>query len=179
MPRQARPAAISAPADPGTRRLYPAGPALRAASSGADMSRQQRAGRTVHCSWAGGNDPALATAAPFLGASAQDQARQAGHQRPCSPGRATARAGPLNRELEIRMALREMRWPTRKNGGTCGARWRGPDGTLESKPGFQTRKAAENYARDQEAAIRSNTYVDPRAGRITLTEWVNHGTRLW
>jgi len=71
------------------------------------------------------------------------------------------------------MALREMRWPTRKNGGTCGARWRGPDGTLESKPGFQTRKAAENYARDQEAAIRSNTYVDPRAGRITLTEWVN------
>jgi hypothetical protein len=44
---------------------------------------------------------------------------------------------------------------------------------LESKPGFRTRKEAEKYGRDQEAAIRSNTYVDPRAGRITLTEWVN------
>ena len=60
-----------------------------------------------------------------------------------------------------------------KRGNLWRARWRAPDGTLESKPGFRTRKAAENYARDQEAAIRSNTYIDPRAGRITLTEWVN------
>ena len=60
-----------------------------------------------------------------------------------------------------------------RRGNLWRARWRGPDGTLESKPGFQTRKAAENYAHDQEAAIRTNTYVDPRAGRITLTEWVN------
>jgi integrase len=44
---------------------------------------------------------------------------------------------------------------------------------LASKPGFQTRKAAEDYGRDQEAAIRAHTYIDPRAGRITLTEWVN------
>jgi integrase len=60
-----------------------------------------------------------------------------------------------------------------KRGNLWRARWRGPDGTLESKPGFQRRKDAEDYARDQEAAIRNNTYVDPRAGRITLTEWVN------
>jgi len=60
-----------------------------------------------------------------------------------------------------------------KRGSLWRARWRGPDGTLESKPGFRTRKDAENYGRDQEAAIRNNTYVDPRAGRITLTEWVN------
>jgi len=60
-----------------------------------------------------------------------------------------------------------------KRGNLWRARWRGPDGMLESKPGFQTRKAAENYARDQEAAIRGGTYIDPRAGRITLTEWVN------
>jgi hypothetical protein len=67
-----------------------------------------------------------------------------------------------------------MRWPTRKSGGTCGAHaGGGPDGTLESKPGFRTRKAAENYGRDQEAAIRANTYVDPRAGKMTLTEWVD------
>lgn len=62
-----------------------------------------------------------------------------------------------------------------KRGNLWRARWRGPDGTLESQPGFTTRKAAEDYGHDQEAAIRSNTYVDPRAGRITLTEWVN----LW
>ncbi len=44
---------------------------------------------------------------------------------------------------------------------------------MESKPGFTSRKAAEDYGRDQESAIRNNTYVDPRAGQITLTEWVN------
>jgi integrase len=60
-----------------------------------------------------------------------------------------------------------------KRGNLWRARWRGPDGTLESKPGFERRKDAENYGRDQEAAIRNNTYVDPRGGRITLTEWVN------
>src|SRR6266568_4347048 len=60
-----------------------------------------------------------------------------------------------------------------RRGNLWRARWRRPDGTLESKPGFRTRKDAENYGRDQEAAIRSNTYVDPRAGRVTLTEWVN------
>ena len=60
-----------------------------------------------------------------------------------------------------------------KRGNLWRARWRSPDGTLESEPGFTTRKAAEDHGRDQEAAIRNNTYVDPRAGQITLTEWVN------
>ncbi|WP_433226946.1 tyrosine-type recombinase/integrase [Microtetraspora malaysiensis] len=41
--------------------------------------------------------------------------------------------------------------------------------------GFQTKRAAEQYAGDQEAAIRANRYVDPRAGAITVQEWVN----LW
>jgi integrase len=62
-----------------------------------------------------------------------------------------------------------------KRGNLWRARWRGPDGTLESQPGFLSRKDAENYGRDQESAIRNNTYADPRAARITLTEWVN----LW
>ena len=53
----------------------------------------------------------------------------------------------------------------------CTLAW--PHGTLESKPGFKTRKAAENYGRDQEAAIRNHTYVDPRAGQLSLTDWVN------
>ena len=60
-----------------------------------------------------------------------------------------------------------------KRGNLWRARWRAPDGTLPSKPGFTSRKAAENHGRDQEAAIRNNTYVDPKAGLITLTEWVN------
>lgn len=60
-----------------------------------------------------------------------------------------------------------------KRGNLWRARWRSPDGTLESQPGFQTRKAAEDYGNDQESAIRANKYVDPRGGRITLTDWVN------
>jgi integrase len=60
-----------------------------------------------------------------------------------------------------------------KRGNLWRARWRAPDGTLESKPGFTSRKDAENYGHDQEAAVRSNTYVDPRAGQITLNDWVN------
>ena len=60
-----------------------------------------------------------------------------------------------------------------KRGNLWRARWRGPGGILESKPGFRTRKAAENYGRDQEAAIRNHTYVDPRAGQLSLTDWVN------
>jgi integrase len=62
-----------------------------------------------------------------------------------------------------------------KRAGSWRARWRDPDGVLQSEPGFKTRKAAEDYGKDQEAAIRNNTYIDPKAGRITLTEWVN----LW
>lgn len=62
-----------------------------------------------------------------------------------------------------------------KRGNLWRARWRAPDGTLESKPGFRSRKDAEKYGQDQEAAIRNNAYIDPRAGKITLTEWVN----LW
>jgi integrase len=60
-----------------------------------------------------------------------------------------------------------------KRGNLWRARWRSPDGTLESEPGFKTRKAAEDYGRDQEASIRSRTYVDPRSREITLVEWAN------
>ncbi len=62
-----------------------------------------------------------------------------------------------------------------KRGNLWRARWRAPDGSMQSQPGFTSRKDAESFGRDQEAAIRANTYVDPRAGRITLTDWVN----LW
>jgi integrase len=38
--------------------------------------------------------------------------------------------------------------------------------------GFETKNDALAFGRDQEAAIRSRTYVDPRRS-MTLTEWVN------
>ena len=60
-----------------------------------------------------------------------------------------------------------------RRGNLWRARWRGPDGTLESQPGFETEKAALQYGRDQEAAIRAHRYVDPRGGRITVADWVN------
>jgi integrase len=62
---------------------------------------------------------------------------------------------------------------TEKRGNLWRARWRDPDGTLESKPGFVDRKAALEYGRDQEAAIRNHTYVDPRKGQLTVAEWTN------
>ncbi|MBP2704481.1 hypothetical protein JOL79_11710 [Microbispora sp. RL4-1S] len=42
-------------------------------------------------------------------------------------------------------------------------------------PGFVTKRAAEQYADDQEARIRDGRYIDPKAGQITVSEWVN----LW
>lgn len=53
------------------------------------------------------------------------------------------------------------------------ARWSGPDGNRPAKSGFRTKRDAEKYANDQEAAIRAETYVDPRSGHITVTNWVN------
>ena len=56
-----------------------------------------------------------------------------------------------------------------KRGNLWRARWRALDGALESKPGFTSRKAAEDYGRDQEAAIRAGAWAGApgsvRAGR--------------
>jgi hypothetical protein len=65
-----------------------------------------------------------------------------------------------------------MAW-AEKRGNLWRARWHAPDGSVPSKPGFKTKKAAEQYGEDQESAIRKGTYEDPRTGQITLTEWVN------
>ncbi|PSK96615.1 integrase-like protein [Murinocardiopsis flavida] len=60
-----------------------------------------------------------------------------------------------------------------KRGNLWRARWRGPNGRLESEPGFTSKRAAAKYGRDQEAAIRNDTYVDPRSGLLRVTEWAN------
>jgi integrase len=52
------------------------------------------------------------------------------------------------------------------------ARYKRPDGTLGSEPGFRTKTAAEKYGEDQEAAIRRGTWVDPVKSQTTFGEWV-------
>jgi integrase len=51
-------------------------------------------------------------------------------------------------------------------------RLRGPDGQERSRT-FRTRKAAETYQRELLAQRDRAGWVDPRAGRITLAEWVS------
>ena len=50
-------------------------------------------------------------------------------------------------------------------------RLRGPDGRERSRT-FRTRKAAETYERELLAQRDRGGWVDPRAGRITLGDWV-------
>jgi hypothetical protein len=60
---------------------------------------------------------------------------------------------------------------TTKNGDVrYDVRLRAPDGQERSKT-FRTKKEAERYERAHFAALDAGTWVDPRAGRITLEEW--------
>src|SRR5205814_34861 len=106
---------------------------------------------------------------PTPGRAARDQKQNHGATSPAATPRPAARR--LIRQLATttgaQMAYAE------KRGNFWRARWRAPGGTVPSKPGFKTRKAAEDYGRDQEAAIRAGTYVEPHARQITLSEWVN------
>ena len=42
-----------------------------------------------------------------------------------------------------------------------------------SQSGFETKKAALGWGRDQEAKIRAGTWTDPSAGEITVSEWID------
>lgn len=48
---------------------------------------------------------------------------------------------------------------------TWRARYKKPDGTWGSEPGFPTKKLAEEWGDDQEAAIRDGRWVDPELSR--------------
>jgi integrase len=52
------------------------------------------------------------------------------------------------------------------------ARYKRPDGTLGSEPGFRTKKAAEEWGEDQEAAIRAGRWQDPEKARTPFGEFV-------
>lgn len=58
-----------------------------------------------------------------------------------------------------------------KRGKTWRARYQRPDGTWGSEPGFPTKRAAENYGDDQEAAMRAGTWIDPHLGDTPLADW--------
>ncbi|GAA4705427.1 tyrosine-type recombinase/integrase [Streptomyces youssoufiensis] len=51
------------------------------------------------------------------------------------------------------------------------ARYKRPDGTLGSEPGFAKKSAAEKWGEEQEAAIRAGRWVDPELGRKTFGDW--------
>ena len=52
------------------------------------------------------------------------------------------------------------------------ARYKRPDGSLGSEPGFRTKKAAEDWGEDQEAAIRQGRWRDPEKARTLFKDFV-------
>jgi integrase len=42
-----------------------------------------------------------------------------------------------------------------------------------SESGFETKQAALDWGRDQEAKVRAGTWLDPSAGEITVDEWID------
>jgi hypothetical protein len=46
-------------------------------------------------------------------------------------------------------------------------------GGEDSQSGFETKKAALEWGRDQEAKVRAGTWTDPAAGEITVSEWID------
>ncbi|HEU5085130.1 MAG TPA: tyrosine-type recombinase/integrase [Acidimicrobiales bacterium] len=66
--------------------------------------------------------------------------------------------------------------PTRSGEVRYEVRLRGPDGKERSRT-FRTKKEAERHERNHHAAIDSGTWIDPRAGRVTLEAWATEWQR--
>ncbi|WP_255951615.1 hypothetical protein [Streptomyces odontomachi] len=54
---------------------------------------------------------------------------------------------------------------------TWRARYKRPDGMWGSEPGFPTKKTAEDYGEQQEAAIRAGRWADPALARTPFGQW--------
>jgi len=59
-----------------------------------------------------------------------------------------------------------------RRGKTWRARYKEPDGTWGSESGFPTKTAALAYGREQESRIRRGDWTDPKAGQITLADFI-------
>jgi hypothetical protein len=55
------------------------------------------------------------------------------------------------------------------------AEWTGPDGRTHTRA-FAKQVPARRYAESMEADAARGTYIDPRAARVTIGEWVE---RVW
>ena len=56
-------------------------------------------------------------------------------------------------------------------------KYRVPGGEA-SQSGFETKQAALEWGRDQEAKVRAGTWTDPAAGEITVSEWIDRWTAM-
>lgn len=63
--------------------------------------------------------------------------------------------------------------PTKQH--TWRSRYKRPDGTWGSEPGFPTKKLAEEWGEGQEAAIREGRWIDPALSRVTFGDF----TKKW
>lgn len=63
-----------------------------------------------------------------------------------------------------------MAW-AEKHGKGWRSRYKKPDGTIASEPGFPTKNAAKRFGEQQEAKIREGRWIDPVRGGITLDEY--------
>ncbi|MCG6493378.1 hypothetical protein [Kitasatospora sp. A2-31] len=59
--------------------------------------------------------------------------------------------------------------PTKQYTWRC--RYKLPDGSTGSEPGFPTKKTAEDWGNEQEAAIRAGRWLDPSLARKPFGEW--------
>lgn len=57
------------------------------------------------------------------------------------------------------------------------ARYKKPDGTWGSEPGFPTKRTAERWGEEQEAAIRAGRWIDPDLARKTFGAWAREWMR--
>lgn len=60
---------------------------------------------------------------------------------------------------------------------TWRARYKKPDGTLGSEPGFPTKNVAVQWGDEQEAAIRAGAWIDPDLMRKTFGAWAREWMR--
>ncbi len=52
-------------------------------------------------------------------------------------------------------------------------KYKRPDGSEGSEPGFETKQSALDWGRDQEAKIREGRWTDHKTGKLTVNDWVD------
>ena len=64
-----------------------------------------------------------------------------------------------------------MAWVEQCGNRSWRVRYRRDDGTIGAINGFTTKTAATDHANTLESDQREGRFIDPAAGKITLTEW--------